>query len=66
MIENGQLVQKLAFLAIFPIPNRTKSVPMAQLGPADSVGKKDYLKRTVGSEVSIFGHFHHTKPVQMA
>ena len=23
---------------------------------------KNYLDRTIGSEVSIFGHFHHTKP----
>ena len=35
------------------------------LGPADSVEKND-RNRTVGSEVSIFGHFHHTRHVSMS
>ena len=30
---------------------------MSYLGPTDNVGKKDYLKQTVGSEVSIFAIF---------
>ena len=56
MTENGPLVQKLAFLAIFTIPYPTqpyKTCIKVLVRACQKRGKKDDWKRTIGSEVSI-------------
>ena len=68
MIENGPLVRKLAFLAIFTIPHPTKPYQTNfKLGPANSMEKKMTENRpSVGKLVflAIYAIPYPTKPYQ--